>query len=126
MCGIESAWKIEIFCTGNHAHTTYSFFSIDPNCCSAKKNFEKKFFCDEYVSAFLEKTIGHMNMVASAKNFYFSRSFDSTWFQPHTTILSPCRAILSSCIEFRVTLMLKKNTQCSKWDFLFAKIYEEI
>ena len=40
----------------------------------------KKFFCETEVSLFLAKTMGRENMVASAKKFYFSSSFDSTCF----------------------------------------------
>ena len=37
-------------------------------------------FCDAEVFSFLEKTIGRMHMVARAKFFYLSSSFDSTYF----------------------------------------------
>ena len=41
---------------------------------------QKKFFCDAHFLEYSAKTTRRIDMVASAKFFYFSRSLDSTYF----------------------------------------------
>ena len=82
---------------------------------------------------FYQKTIGHINMVVSAKFSYFPSSFDSTCFQLHRTALAPCRAIWSLCVDFcenahnrhrnRKISNFRRTQQAQKWFVSKKKLY---